>query len=131
LGFSAQPLTVLSRRPHGEFLKSLGALAGQLGAELVLLGLPRRTDCRRGPEAQRVLALAGEIRAKLGLNCDTWDERFTTQAAERVLREGGLRREERRQVVDKTAAAIILDSYLSHLSHLNHLARPPGAGEAP
>jgi len=128
LGCSAQPLTVLPRRPHGEFLKALADLAGRFQAELVLLGLPRRTDGRRGPEAQRVLALAGEIKAKLGLACDTWDEWFTTKAAERLLREGGLRREERRRVVDRTAAALILDSYLNHLGRSG--AEPPGAGDA-
>ncbi|MCL2029457.1 MAG: Holliday junction resolvase RuvX [Deltaproteobacteria bacterium] len=116
LGCSAQPLAVLPRRPHGEFLKALASLAGQYQAELVLLGLPRRTDGRLGPEAQRVLALAGEIRAKLGLGCATWDEWFTTQAADRLLREGGLKPQARRQVVDKTAAAIILGSYLDHLA---------------
>jgi putative Holliday junction resolvase len=131
LGCSAQPLTVLPRRPHGEFLKALAALAAGLEAELVLLGLPRRTDGRCGPEAQRVLALAGEIKTKLGLACATWDEWFTTQAADRLLREGGLRREERRRVVDQTAAAIILDSYLNHLSRSEADARRPGLGEAP
>jgi putative Holliday junction resolvase len=131
LGCSAQPLTTLSRRPHSEFIKALGPLAGQVQAELVLPGPPRRTDGRRGPEAQRVLALAGEIKAKLGLECATWDEWFTTQAAERLLREGGLKREARRQVVDQTAAALILDSYLNHLARSGLQARAPGAGDPP
>ena len=43
LGYSAQPLTVLPRRPHGEFLNSLAALAQEYEVELMLLGLPRRT----------------------------------------------------------------------------------------
>lgn len=117
LGYSAQPLTVLPRRPHGEFLKSLEKLAREYEVSLVLLGLPRRTTGEKGPEAQRVLALAGEIKNKLGLACDTWDEWLTTVSAERVLIEGGVRREDRRQVVDKTAAAIILDGYLNYLAH--------------
>ena len=131
LGYSAQPLEVLSRRPHGEFLKALADLAGRFRAELVLLGLPRRTDGRLGPEAQRVLALAGEIKAKLGLACATWDEWFSTRAAERALLEGGLKREARRRVVDQTAAAIILDSYLNHLNRSGAADRTPGAGDAP
>jgi len=128
LGYSAQPLMVLARRPHGEFLKALAALAASCQAELVLLGLPRRTDGRQGPEAQRVLALAGEIRTKLGLDCATWDERFTTQAAERLLREGGLRREERRRLVDRTAAALILENFLCHQSSV---AAPAPGGPGP
>ena len=116
LGYSAQPLCVLSRRPHGAFLESLADLARDYEVSTVLLGLPRRTTGEKGPEAQRVLALAREINLKLGLKCDTWDEWLTTVAAERVLLEGGLKRQERRQVVDKTAAALILDGYLNYLA---------------
>ena len=119
LGYSAQPLTVLPRRPHADFLKSLEKLAREYEVALVLLGLPRRTTGEKGPEAQRVLALKRELETKLGLNCETWDEWLTTVAAERVLLEGGLRREERRQVVDKTAAALILDGYLNYLANMN------------
>ena len=130
LGCSAQPLAVLARRPHGEFLAALASLAGEYQAKLVLLGLPRRTDGRRGPEAQRVLALAGEIKAKLGLDCATWDEWFTTQAADRLLREGGLKTKMRRRVVDKTAAALILGSYLDHLGRLGAEYPATGTGDS-
>jgi putative Holliday junction resolvase len=119
LGCSAQPLTVLPRRPHAAFLSALAALAQEYEAEMVLLGLPRRTTGQKGPEAQRVLALAREITVKLGFRCETWDEWLTTVAAERVLIEGGLSRQERRQVVDKTAAALILDGYLNYLRNSN------------
>lgn len=117
LGYSAQPLTVLPRRPHAAFLEALRKLAGEYEVSLILLGLPRRTTGEKGPEAQRVLALAGEIKSRLGLPCDTWDEWLTTVSAERVLIEGGVRREDRRLVVDKTAAAIILDGYLNYLAN--------------
>ncbi len=117
LGCCAQPLMVLPRRPHGAFLAALGDLARDYEVSLVLLGLPRRTNGEKGPEAQRVLALAREIKVKLSLDCDTWDEWFSTVAAERVLLEGGLKRSQRRQVVDKTAAALILDAYLNYLAN--------------
>lgn len=117
LGYSAQPLTVLPRRPHGEFLAKLSALVEEYEVGLVVLGLPRRTTGEKGPEAQRVLALARELKIKLGLECETWDEWLTTVAAQRVLLEGGLRRAERREVVDKTAAALILDGYLNYLAN--------------
>ncbi len=120
LGYSAQPLTVLPRRPHGAFLAALAALAEEYEVKLVLLGLPRRTTGEKGPEAQRVLALAREITTKLNLKCDTWDEWLTTVAAERVLLEGGLSRQDRRQVVDKTAAAIILDGYMNYRRNTAH-----------
>ncbi|MDL2226970.1 Holliday junction resolvase RuvX [Deltaproteobacteria bacterium OttesenSCG-928-M10] len=117
LGYSAQPLTVLPRRPHGAFLSALGDLARDYEVTLVLLGLPRRTTGEKRPEAQRVLALAREIHLKLGLACETWDEWLTTVAAEKVLLEGGLKRAERKLVIDKTAAALILDGYLNFLAN--------------
>ncbi|UQZ91257.1 Holliday junction resolvase RuvX [Deltaproteobacteria bacterium Smac51] len=117
LGYTAQPLTVLPRRPHGDFLKALAALAEEYETKRVLLGLPRRTTGEKGPEAQRVLALAGEIHNKLGLNCETWDEWLTTVAAEKALIEGGVRREDRRQVIDMTAATLILEGYLNYLAN--------------
>lgn len=120
LGLTAQPLTVLPRRPHGEFLKAVAALAAGRGADTVLVGLPLRTTGEKGPEAQRALALAYEIRSKLGLRCETWDERLTTVAAEKALIEGGARREERRRVIDKTAAALILQGYLDWLANGHH-----------
>jgi putative Holliday junction resolvase len=126
LGYSAQPLTVLPRRPHGAFLEAVAGLARDYGVSLILLGLPRRTTGEKGPEAQRVLALRREIETKLGLKCETWDEWLTTVAAEKALLEGGLRRRERRQVVDKTAAALILDGYLNYLANLKNRAAKDG-----
>ncbi len=117
LGYTAQPLTVLARRPHAGFLQNLSRLAREYECQTILLGLPRRTTGEKGPEAQRVLALAGEIRAKLGLACETWDEWLTTVAAEKILIEGGVRREDRRQVIDMTAATLILEGYLNFLAN--------------
>ncbi|MGL4208407.1 MAG: Holliday junction resolvase RuvX [Candidatus Adiutrix sp.] len=116
LGYSAQPLTVLPRRPHGEFLKAIQKLVKEYDASMVLLGLPRRTTGEKGPEAQRVLALVSELKTKLNLNCQTWDEWLTTAWAERILIEGDVRRKERRQVIDKTAATLILEGYLNFLA---------------
>jgi putative Holliday junction resolvase len=84
-------------------------------ATLVLLGLPKRSDGSMGPEAQRVLALAHELRSKFGFEVATHDERLTTAMADRVFDQAGLSREKRLKVVDKMAAAIILDGYLAVL----------------
>jgi putative Holliday junction resolvase len=65
-----------------------------------------------GPEAQRALAMAHEIRKNLGVDVDTWDERMTTMAAERALLEADLSREKRKKVRDQVAAVLILQGYL-------------------
>ncbi|MDR2442937.1 MAG: Holliday junction resolvase RuvX [Deltaproteobacteria bacterium] len=115
LMITAQPLMTIERKPHGQFLYKVASIAAQYEAQTVVLGLPRRTDGTLGPEAQRVLALAHELKTRLNLNIATFDERLTTAMADRVMAEAGLKGDERRKVVDKTAATIILSGYLDSL----------------
>ncbi|MDR1577620.1 MAG: Holliday junction resolvase RuvX [Deltaproteobacteria bacterium] len=112
LGLTAQPLLVLPRRPHGVFLEKMAELRETYQPELVVVGLPRRTDGRLGPEAQKALALAHELRSRLGLVVFTWEEWMTTVEAERLLKSDGLNSRQRREVIDKTAATLILEGYL-------------------
>jgi putative Holliday junction resolvase len=119
LGITAQPLKVLPRKPHGAFLEAVSEACREYETREVVLGLPRRTTGRLGPEAQRVLALAHELRTKLNLTVHTWEEWLTTAEADRLLRSDGLSGPERRQVIDKTAAALILDGFLRHQSTLS------------
>lgn len=116
LNLTAQPAAVLERRPHQKFLKRLAEAVQRFGADRVLLGLPRRTDGSLGPEAQKVLALAREIKSGLGIAVITHDESYSTCQAHEILDEARLTFEERRRVVDKLAAAIILQSYLDQVS---------------
>jgi putative Holliday junction resolvase len=114
-GLTAQPLTVIPRKPHGLFLQKIQDLAKERESQLILLGLPRRTDGRLGPEAQKALSLAHELKIRLKLPVATWEEWMTTAQAQKILIEGQASRQERRQAVDKTAATLILESYLDHL----------------
>jgi putative Holliday junction resolvase len=113
LGLTAQPVETIARKPHGLFLERLAALAAKFGAAKIVLGLPVRTDGSIGPEAQRILALAHEIRTRLGLETDTYDERLTTAMAWRALDESGVKAAGRQRVIDQAAAAIILTGYLA------------------
>lgn len=115
LGLTAQPVETIARKPHGLFLAKIESLARELETRHVVLGLPRRTDGRLGPEAQAVLALAHELKTKLNLTVSTFDERLTTVMAERQLTEAGLKGEAKRSVIDQAAAAIILTGYLDHI----------------
>jgi putative Holliday junction resolvase len=116
LGLTAQPLKVVDRKPHSLFLASIRDLMVLYETGELVLGLPRRTDGRIGPEAQRILALAHELRNKLEADVVTWEEWLTTAEAERLLKSDGLNSRQRRQVVDKTAAALILQGYLDRRS---------------
>ncbi len=71
-------------------------------------------DGRLGQAAPKILELARELSAALGVKVTTWDERLTTVEAERVLLQADLSRRRRRQVVDQLAAVLILQGYLDH-----------------
>lgn len=114
LGWTAQGVAVLERATLEADVAAIAALVERLGATEVVVGLPRNMDGSLGPRAQASLALAAALERALGVPVRTWDERLTTRAAERALLEGDLSRRRRRRVVDRVAAALILQAYLDH-----------------
>lgn len=112
LGLTAQPLEVIRFRSWEEAEHRLEELVRLYGAERLVVGYPRRTDGSEGPEAERVRQRAARLEKRLGVPCELWDERLTTVVAERALLEADVSRRRRRRVIDQTAAAVMLQSYL-------------------
>ncbi|MCD9623210.1 Holliday junction resolvase RuvX [Rhabdothermincola salaria] len=100
------------------------ALADEAEVEVLVVGLPLGLDGGVGPAAQGVLDEVENLRRVTSLPVETYDERLTTVTATRLLREGGVKGKARRQVVDKVAAAVILQSWLDGRAD----QRPPSAG---
>ena len=96
------------RRDH----RRLAALVAEAEAEVVVVGVPYSLDGSIGPTARRYLAETDELRATLGVPVETYDERLTTVTAERSLREAQVPGPARRKVVDKVAAAVMLQAWL-------------------
>ena len=115
MGWTAQALTVLERKPTDKFIAAIKELVETHQVTSLVLGLPRNMDGSLGPEAQRVLSMVSELKKHLDIELATWDERLSSSAAERVLIEAEVRRSKRKTVVDKVAAAIILQNYLDYL----------------
>jgi putative holliday junction resolvase len=86
-------------------------LADQDVGEMVI-GRPVRMDGQDGPAAERAQVFGGYLAAATGLTPVYWDERFSSKTAEQALIAGGTRRQQRKQVIDKLAAQIILQHYL-------------------
>lgn len=108
----AVPLgTVHVGQPPGE-LKAIAALVAEHDVSLVVLGHPRSMSGAIGPRARHAEAFAQALRSVVTVPVDLQDERLTTAEAERALRDAGLRGRERRAVVDRTAAAVILQGWL-------------------
>lgn len=111
----AQPLDYFPAEPLADFLARLKELVLAKEVELVLVGLPRNMDGSCGPAAQRVQDFAAALKGSLPVPVKTWDERLTSVQANRFLIEGHVRRDKRKEKVDKMAAAILLQSYLDSL----------------
>ena len=108
----AQPLEYIPAEPFADFLARLKQLLVEKEIDLVLIGLPRNMDGSYGPAAQKVEAFVAVLRSAVTIPVKTWDERLTSSQANKILIQGGVRREKRREKVDKMAAAILLQSYL-------------------
>jgi putative Holliday junction resolvase len=103
--------TVHVGEPPGE-LKAVAAIVREHEAVLVVVGLPLTMSGERGSRALQAEAFADALRGILGVPVELQDERLSTVSAERSLREAGVRGRSRREVVDRTAASVILQSWL-------------------
>ena len=108
----AQPLEFIPAEPFADFLARLRQLIREKEIELILVGLPRNMDGSYGPAAQKVEAFVAVLRNAITVPIRTWDERLTSSQANRILIQGNVRRDKRKEKVDKMAAAILLQSYL-------------------
>lgn len=115
LGILASPLTVIQTKTEKEDLETILGLVRQYEVERIVLGLPRSLDGSLGREAEKVMAFAGLLSQQVGVPVDTWDERLTTVAAERALREMGASPARKKALRDALAASIILQGYLERL----------------
>jgi putative holliday junction resolvase len=108
----ATGVTTLQRRPHQfEDHRALAALAADYEAVGVVVGLPVSLSGRLGPAARGVLDEVAAMRASLGVELETVDERLTTRAAADGLRATGRSGREARNVIDQSAAAVLLQGW--------------------
>jgi putative Holliday junction resolvase len=108
----AQPLEYIFAEPFADFLARLKKILVEKEIDLVLIGLPRNMDGSHGPAAQKVEAFVAVLKTAITVPIKMWDERLTSTIANRILIQGNVRRDKRKEKVDKMAAAILLQSYL-------------------
>ena len=110
LGLIAQPIATLD---HDQAIPQLKELLKQYDqVEEIVVGLPKKLSGELGPAAEQVLVFVEQLRQTLTLKISTYDERLTTAAAAKTLIAAGLSRAKRKQVIDRSAAANILQGYL-------------------
>lgn len=111
-GWTAQALEVIGRTNQEADLARIAELVRELGVKEVVVGLPKNMDGTIGRRGEICMAFADRLRERLDVPVVLWDERLSTVSAERTLLEADVSRKKRKQLVDKMAAAIILQHYL-------------------
>lgn len=106
----AHPLETIPT--NKEALKRISDIVQQRKIDKVVVGVPRHLSGQFGESANQALAFTTRLRARLKCAVEVWDERLTTVAAERALREAGKKMRKTRHIVDQVAAQMILQSYL-------------------
>lgn len=110
-GTIASPHSVIDLR-LADPATAVRAICEEYDVGLIVVGLPTGLSGTEGPSAAAARALGAKVSQAAGLPVEYQDERFTTVTAEAALLEGGVRRDKRRDVRDKIAAAVILQAYL-------------------
>ena len=112
LKMMAHPAEFILAEPFSDFLTRLKELLRDKEVEMILVGMPRNMNGSYGPAALKVQDFVAALKGAVTVPIETWDERLTSAQANRFLIEGNVRREQRKEKVDKMAAAILLQSYL-------------------
>ena len=118
LGITAQAVETIWRKDENKLRKTcarIEELISEYEVERIVLGLPKHMNNDLGERAQKALAFGEMVMRRTGLEVVMWDERLTTVEAERTLIENNVRRENRKQYIDKIAAVFILQGYLDSI----------------
>jgi putative Holliday junction resolvase len=127
LGLTAQGVTVRQRSSLAADMVFLRETCAQYEVAAIVVGLPKNMDGSLGSQAQKTLAFIEHVRRVSAVPVIAWDERLTTQAAERALLETNTSRRRRKAVRDRLAAQLILQSYLEWRTwHPSATALAPG-----
>jgi putative Holliday junction resolvase len=112
LGMLAHPLETIPAKNIDTAAKRVAEIARDRDVERVVLGMPKNMSGAFGTAAEEVTAFANKLRPLLHCELMMWDERLTTTAANRALRDSGQKTKHTRGVVDQVAAQMILQGYL-------------------
>lgn len=112
---TAQGLEIIRRKEENKLRQTLARieeLIVEYGVEEIVLGLPKNMNDTEGERVSLTMEFKDKLERRTGLPVVLWDERLTTVAADKAMMEAGIRREHRKDHVDKIAAVLILQGYL-------------------
>ena len=112
---TAQGIEIIRRKDENKLRQTLARIEElilEYQVEEIVLGVPKNINETLGVRAELTLEFKEKIERRTGLPVHMWDERLTTVAADKAMMEAGIRRENRKEYVDKIAAVFILQGYL-------------------
>ena len=115
LGITAQGIETITRKDEKKLRQTcarIEELIREYEVGTIVLGYPKNMNNTLGERVEKTLAFKEMLERRTNLPVVMWDERLTTNAAEQILIESGVRRENRKSVIDKIAAVLILQGYL-------------------
>lgn len=117
LFITAQGIEIIRRKDENKLRQTLARieeLIQEYEVEEIVLGLPKNMNDTAGLRAVITMEFKEKLERRTGLMVHTWDERLTTVAADKAMMEAGIRRENRKEYVDKIAAVFILQGFLDY-----------------
>ena len=119
LGVTCQPFETITRESENKLRRTLARLetiVSEYQVGKIVLGFPVNMDDSVGERAQKSLEFKTKLEKRLGLPVILQDERLTTVAADEILDEMEIPRNERKKYIDQIAASIILRDYMDSMS---------------
>lgn len=114
---TAQGIEIIRRKDENKLRQTLARIEEliiEYEVSEIVLGLPKNMNDTVGDRAELSLEFKDKLERRTGLPITMWDERLTTVAADKTMMEAGIRREHRKEYVDKIAAVLILQGYLDY-----------------
>ena len=130
LGLTAQGLPTLQRRNRRYDQSELRRVVREYEVSEIVVGNPLRMSGQTGAQAEKMAAFAEQLQQELSLPVHLWDERLSTAEAHRLLDETGIRDARRKEVIDKMAAVLILQSFLDARAARKSRSAPRPEGRA-
>ncbi len=121
---TAQSLEIIRRKEENKLRRTLARieeLIEEYEVEEIVLGLPKNMNATEGIRVELTMEFREKLERRTGLPVVMWDERLTTVVAQKTMIEAGIRRENRKEYVDKIAAALILQGYLDSRSRKSEI----------
>lgn len=118
LMITAQGIEIIRRKEENKLRQTLARIETMIleyKVTDIVLGLPKNMNDTEGERVHKTLEFKEMLERRTGLPVHTWDERLTTVAADKAMIEAGLNRQERKEHVDKIAAVLILQGYMTYL----------------